>query len=177
MRTLLARTAAALTLGAILVAVCYCFVDRPVAWFVHAHGSFLHGFMRWPPLVSDWLKAVTLPAVVLVVLWWVWRPGGRFQTVLLAVSANLVVTTLLKQLLKWSFGRYWPETWKHDNPSLIVNGAYGFHPFQTGTAYESFPSGHAASSVPCCRSCGSAIRDGDGYTRWPAAGSAWHWWA
>jgi membrane-associated phospholipid phosphatase len=63
---------------------------------------------------------------------------------LLAISANLVVTNLLKQLLKWSFGRYWPETWHYNNPSLIGNGAYGFQPFHHGAAYESFPSGHAA---------------------------------
>ena len=41
-------------------------------------------------------------------------------------------------------GRYWPETWFHDNPSLIGNGTYGFHPFQTGDDIGSFPSGHAA---------------------------------
>jgi membrane-associated phospholipid phosphatase len=66
------------------------------------------------------------------------------QTVLLAISANLIVTSALKQILKWSFGRYWPETWTEGNPSLIGNGAYGFHPFHFGTRYESFPSGHAA---------------------------------
>ena len=144
MRTLLTKTAVALILGVILVVICYYFVDRPVAWFVHDHGSFLHGFLQWPPLISNWLKTITPLAVILAVLWWAWKPGGRLQTVLLAISANLIVTTVLKQLLKWGFGRYWPETWKHNNPSLIGNGVYGFHPFQHGTAYESFPSGHAA---------------------------------
>jgi membrane-associated phospholipid phosphatase len=41
-------------------------------------------------------------------------------------------------------GRYWPETWTHDNPSLIGTGTYGFHPFQRGDDVGSFPSGHAA---------------------------------
>ena len=41
------------------------------------------------------------------------------------------------------FGRYWPETWRHDNPSLIGTGTYGFHPFQRGDDVGSFPSGHA----------------------------------
>ena len=31
--------------------------------------------------------------------------------------------------LAYAFGRYWPDTWVHDNPSLIRDGAYGFHPF------------------------------------------------
>jgi membrane-associated phospholipid phosphatase len=42
------------------------------------------------------------------------------------------------------FGRYWPETWSNNNPSLIGNGTYGFHPFQGGDDIGSFPSGHAA---------------------------------
>jgi membrane-associated phospholipid phosphatase len=37
----------------------------------------------------------------------------------------------------------WPETWTHDNPSLIATGTYGFHSFQCGDDIGSFPSGHA----------------------------------
>ena len=144
MRTLLGKTAVALILTIILVVVCYHFVDRPVAWFVHDHGQFMHDFLRWPPLVSDYLKDCAAPAILLVVVWCIWKPGGRLQTGLLAISANVIVTTVLKQLLKWSCGRYWPDTWTHNNPSLIRSGDYGFHPFHYGPAYGSFPSGHAA---------------------------------
>jgi membrane-associated phospholipid phosphatase len=143
-RTLASRTAIALILGIVLVVVCYYFVDRPVARFVHDHGWFPCWLLDWPPLISHCLKVVALSAVILVVLWWAWKPGGRFQTVLLAISANLVVTIVLKQFLKWGCGRYWPETREGDNPSFIGSGAYGFHPFHAGAAYESFPSGHAA---------------------------------
>jgi membrane-associated phospholipid phosphatase len=41
-------------------------------------------------------------------------------------------------------GRYWPETWFDNNPSLIGTGTYGFHPFESGDDTGSFPSGHAA---------------------------------
>ena len=174
-RTPVARTAVALILGAVLVLICYYWVDRPVARFVHDHGSFLSGFLQWPPLISNWLKSIAPLAIVLAVLWWVWRPG-RLQTVLLAISANLVVTVVLKQFLKWCCGRYWPETWAHDNPSLIGSGAYGFHPFQHGTAYDSFPSGHAA--VTCCvlSILWLSYPDGDGCMRSSAGPSAWRWW-
>jgi membrane-associated phospholipid phosphatase len=143
-KSFLTRTAIALILGIALVVVCYFFVDRPVAWFVHTQGLDQHGFLRWPTLVSDWLKKGAPPAILFILLWWLWKPGGRLQSVLLAVSASLIVTTVLKQFLKWGCGRYWPETWKKENPSLIGSGAYGFHPFHGGVAYESFPSGHAA---------------------------------
>jgi len=46
--------------------------------------------------------------------------------------------------LKFAFGRAWPETFYHGNPSLLSDGIYGFFPFHGATAYGSFPSGHAA---------------------------------
>ncbi len=45
------------------------------------------------------------------------------------------------------FGRDWPETWIDNNPSLIRDGAYGFHPFHGNSAYGSFPSGHTARTL------------------------------
>jgi membrane-associated phospholipid phosphatase len=41
-------------------------------------------------------------------------------------------------------GRYWPETWHDNNPSLISTGAYGFRWFALGDDTGSFPSGHSA---------------------------------
>ena len=143
-RTLAAKTAIALLVGTILVVICYFFVDRPMAWFVHDQCCWSEEVLRWPPLISEWLKNAAILVMMPIVLWWVWKPGGRLQTILLALSATCLVTTLLKQMLKWTAGRYWPETWKHHNPSLIGTGDYGFHPFHFGVAYESFPSGHAA---------------------------------
>ena len=143
-RTLAAKTAIALLVGTILVVICYFFVDRPTAWFIHDHRSWPLELWRWPPLVSEWLKHAVVLAVLPLVLWWAWGPGGRLQTTLLAVCATTIITTILKQLMKWTAGRYWPETWNHNNPSLIGSGDYGFHPFHYGQAYDSFPSGHAA---------------------------------
>jgi membrane-associated phospholipid phosphatase len=134
----------ALILGAVLVVVCCFFVDRPVAWFAYNHRFFPSDLMQWPPRISNWLKVVAALVALPVVAWWAWKPHGRLQTVLLAIAANLVVTTIFKQLLKGAFGRYWPESWKPGYPSLIGSGEYGFHPFHYGGAYEAFPSGHAA---------------------------------
>jgi membrane-associated phospholipid phosphatase len=141
-RALLAA-AAVLSVGGLVVVLCYFFVDRQVAWFVQRH-HFPHWLLQWPPRISDWLKDGAAVAIGLAVLWWAWRPGGYLQRVLLAVSASLILTIALKSFLKWVSGRYWPLTWKGDNPSLIGSGDYGFHPFHYGVAYESFPSGHAA---------------------------------
>jgi membrane-associated phospholipid phosphatase len=143
-RRLVANTGIALLVGMVLVGICHLFVDRPTAWFVHDHRCWSADFWRWPPLVSEWLKNAAILTVMPLVLWWAWKPGGRLQTTLLAIGATCIVTGVLKQVLKCAAGRYWPESWTHHNPSLIGSGAYGFHPFHCGPAYESFPSGHAA---------------------------------
>jgi membrane-associated phospholipid phosphatase len=140
----LTRTIAALILGALLVAVCYFFVDWGVARFVHDHSVVTQDLGGWPEFLSDCLKDVAMAAILVVVLWRLWRRAGRLQTVLLAISVDLVVIYILKSLAKWTFGRTWPETWNLDWPSWIGAGVYGFHPFHSGPGYKSFPSGHAA---------------------------------
>ncbi len=51
---------------------------------------------------------------------------------------SLIVADDFRISLGDVFGRYWPETWTHDNPSLIGTGTYGFHPFQRGDDVGSF---------------------------------------
>ena len=67
----------------------------------------------------------------------------RWQKVLLVACISVIVADDFRISLGDVFGRYWPETWTHDNPSLIGTGTYGFHPFQRGDDVGSFPSGHA----------------------------------
>ena len=159
------QTAAALILGVILIAICYFFVDRPVAWFVHDHLSFFGRWVGLGPLASEVLKYFVAAAIVGVVLWRLWKPAGRLQTVLLVVAANVIVTYVLKNFFKWACGRYWPMTWQGSKPSLIATGAYGFNPFHVGPAYTAFPSGHAAlvfSIVSILWLCYPRLAVGDG---------------
>jgi membrane-associated phospholipid phosphatase len=133
-----------LLLGAVLVALCYYFVDRPVAQFVYETWSFPWKLLRWPAFISECSRAVGLIAIVLIALWRIWKPGGHLQTVLIAISVSLIVSTAIKQVLKIGFGRSWPGPWPYNKSSFIGTGTYGFHPFQIATEYTSFPSGHAA---------------------------------
>ena len=57
---------------------------------------------------------------------------------------SLLVADQFRTSLGDVCGRYWPETWFDNNPSLIGTGTYGFHPFAHGDDIGSFPSGHAA---------------------------------
>lgn len=144
---ILRRSAVALLLGAAAVVVCYFYVDRPVAFFVHKHELDRVDEWRWltepPPLVQSWSPLVLAALVVRRAL----GPWRRWQQVLAVACVSLIVADQARESLGDVCGRYWPETWHDDNPSLIKNGAYGFHPFQTGDDVGSFPSGHAARIV------------------------------
>jgi membrane-associated phospholipid phosphatase len=145
-RELVLRSAVAILVCAVLVAICYFFVDRPVAWFVHDHVPHWRPLV-WPTLVPPILVRLAPLAFVVAIVWRAWRPGNPGPLRLLALALSLIVAVAIKDQLKWVFGRYWPETWVMQNPSLIQDGAYGFHPFHEGIAYESFPSGH--TTVVC----------------------------
>jgi membrane-associated phospholipid phosphatase len=150
-RGLLRRSLIILFLCAGLVTVASFFVDKPVAYCVSDcqinrfkvfNEYELLKWLTYSPIV---LEAAAPLMIVLAVLLLAWRPLPRFERTLFAAAVNLLITLVLKDHLKFVFGRYWPDTWLHPpNPSLLRDGAYGFHLFHSGMAYASFPSGHTA---------------------------------
>lgn len=143
-KTLLRHSALGLLATAVLVTLAYFFVDRPVAYFVHDHEINQYDFLEWltyPAMVFNTLGP-TVAALAAIQL--AWKPLTRWQTTLFAASISIMVAVAFEYDLKCLFGRYWPETWVNNNPSLIQDNAYGFHLFHIGSAYGSFPSGHTA---------------------------------
>lgn len=142
-RALLRRTAVATAVCILAVLICYFWVDRPVAFFVYDHHINKIELFRWltypPPEVQNW--SALMLAVLMVRR--AWGPFLPWQRVLLVACISLIVADNFRISLGDVFGRYWPETWRHDNPSLIGTGTYGFHPFKRGDDIGSFPSGHA----------------------------------
>jgi membrane-associated phospholipid phosphatase len=57
---------------------------------------------------------------------------------------SVLATIIIKDQLKFVFGRTWPDTWGPGIVSFVRDDVYGFHFFQFGKSSESFPSGHAA---------------------------------
>src|SRR6266516_6580943 len=143
-RRLLFCTLVAIAACLAAVLVCYLWIDRPVAFFVYRHHINSIKIFRWltylPPEVQNWSP---LMLTVLMVRR-AWGPFARWQKVLLVACLSLIMADEFRMSLGDVFGRYWPETWSHDNPSLIGTGTYGFHTFKRGDDIGSFPSGHAA---------------------------------
>ncbi len=131
----------ALCIAAVLVY--YFWIDRPVAFFVYHHQINKFQVFRWltypPPELQTWSPLV----LTVLMVRRAWGPFVRWQKVLLVACLSLIVADEFRTSLGDVCGRYWPETWSNDNPSLIGNGRYGFHPFQRGDDIGSFPSGHA----------------------------------
>jgi len=125
------------------VFICYFSVDRSVAFFVYNNHINTIAIFRWltypPPEIQNWSALV----LTILVVRRAWGPFLRWQKVLLVACISLIVADNFRISLGDVFGRYWPETWTHDNPSLIGTGTYGFHSFQRGDDVGSFPSGHA----------------------------------
>ncbi|MGD9648712.1 MAG: phosphatase PAP2 family protein [Pirellulales bacterium] len=146
-RRLLARSIGAIAAGSLAVAVCYQWVDRPVALAVERYGTNQIAIFKLltepPPVIERFCPLVLAMLVVLRA----WRPFARWELTLLVACLCLIVADEFRESIGDLCGRYWPETWFDHNPSFIGTGAYGFHPWQAGDDVGSFPSGHAARVV------------------------------
>jgi membrane-associated phospholipid phosphatase len=135
-----------LALTAILIAISYQWLDRPIAFLAHEHVRSLGIFgplgRKVPELVPP-LAGLALIAVTIRTL--AKRPLSHFEATILLCGLSFFIAEGIKTYLKVAFGRTWPETWIYGNPSLIDDGVYGFNPFHGGFGYTSFPSGHTTA--------------------------------
>ncbi|QFU25408.1 phosphatase PAP2 family protein [Shewanella eurypsychrophilus] len=127
----------------VLIIISVNFWDRVIADMMHAQnysGTLLKLLSQVPALLE-----VIAAAFILSLLIKSYR--DRFTQLCIDLIAILLIASLVRIGAKAIFGRTWPETWIYtesgNNPSWIANGVEGFHPFASGLAYNSFPSGHA----------------------------------
>ena len=72
------------------------------------------------------------------------RRFSKLEATIAMCAISTLATTVIKDQLKFAFGRTWPDTWGPGIVSFVRDNVYGFHFFQSGKSFESFPSGHAA---------------------------------
>ena len=123
-------------------------VDRPVASFVHDHFRYL---VRGPVaelshFPNPLFLLALISSVILMLRMIFGRPLSWHQANIFVCSLGVVFAEIIKSILKFIFGRTWPETWVGNNPSFIRHDVYGFHFMHGGGAYQSFPSGHMAAA-------------------------------
>jgi len=143
------RWITALCVVFIAVAVSYYWLDRPIGLAMHQTVVVTGGNGWWRALTKIPNPLVPLAAVMVLLIGVKIarrRPLSRLQAVVFVAGLATVIAEVLKEELKFAFGRTWPESWTGTNPSFIRDGVYGFHPFHGGGAYNSFPSGHTATA-------------------------------
>jgi membrane-associated phospholipid phosphatase len=141
----LSKWVASFVLSAVLVVICYVWVDRPVALLAHEvyRLDLLALTGNRVPIVIAPVAAVAF--VVFAARALLNRPLPRPLLVIVLCALSYFVTEGLTLYLKGAAGRTWPESWMDGrNPSFVRDGVYGFFPFHSGAAYTSFPSGHTA---------------------------------
>ncbi|ANI21680.1 hypothetical protein AB870_25845 [Pandoraea faecigallinarum] len=127
----------------VLALVCIAWIDRPVVDFAHAHTQGTPWIQHVAELPAP-LFILAWPAFLIVGAVWLLRRTLPAWAITLWLAAGAVgVGSLAKQALKFVFGRTWPATWIHENPSYLRDGVFTFKFFGGGNAaYASFPSGH-----------------------------------
>ena len=129
----------------IAITIFYLYVDRDASMFFNSvrHTEF-YNFFFWMQYLSNILEyAVPLLYLYLFIMLF-FKRFYYFEEFIFAATTSLLVAVSLKNFFKHIFGRYWTETFTHNNLSLIKNDAYGFNFFHSGSAFDSFPSGHSA---------------------------------
>jgi membrane-associated phospholipid phosphatase len=123
-------------------------IDRPLALFAHNYFRFVvRGAVAELSYFPNPLFLVALVLSVILTLRMIFgRPLSWHQVNIFVCSLGVIFTEIIKNILKFIFGRTWPETWVDNNLSFIRDGVYGFHFMHGGSAYQSFPSGHMAAA-------------------------------
>jgi membrane-associated phospholipid phosphatase len=129
---------------ATVVLVSVQWIDRPIAlWIFDVFGG-----RRIPTQTADRIFSIPFVTTIVFVICGIIAITGRRFSKLEATIAMCAISTLastvIKDQLKFVFGRTWPDTWGPGIVSFVRDNVYGFHFFQSGKSFESFPSGHAA---------------------------------
>jgi membrane-associated phospholipid phosphatase len=146
-RRLLAHTAYSSAACAALVLLCYFYIDRPVALWVSAHPELAPNWLTASPDLIIAAVILSPLLVILVAIRRVWMPWRQWEQRLIVIAGSVMVIALVKELLKWVFGRPSPRTWIENTAFLVSQEGYEFHWFHGGKHYFAFPSGH--TSIAC----------------------------
>lgn len=136
---------AGLVLTAATVSVSFQWFDRPIALWVYDIFGRWHVSARVTD--SRIFSVSNITALVFAVCGLIAIMGRRFsklETVVAMGAISTLAAIIIKDQLKFAFGRTWPDTRGPGIVSFLRDGVYGFHYFQSGKSFELFPSGHAA---------------------------------
>jgi membrane-associated phospholipid phosphatase len=145
-RSVSVQATLAFCLSFALIALTYFFVDRQLASALRPHLAGIELFPWLTHIVDPLAPLASICAAIIAARALARGALTQREAALLRICCAVLIAAVLKEELKWVFGRTWPETYIKPipNPSYFGDGTYGFFPFNGGRAYASFPSGHTA---------------------------------
>jgi len=132
----------------VLVMVSYLYIDKPLAELMYRHFDIvLYEQIRQRLITtSQILHFLVLIFIILLILKkLIFDHLSKLQLTVLAIAINLIVTDNIKDVLKFAFGRYHLIMDVNNMHGWLQSSRQGFHFFNGGASYQSFPSGHAAA--------------------------------
>jgi membrane-associated phospholipid phosphatase len=129
----------------LLAAISVMWIDKPIA--ILMHDTFGSRYIPDAVVRSPGLSIPLASAIVFIVLGLSAIMGRKFSKLEISVllcDISVLAADVIKNQLKYVFGRTWPDSWDPQILSLIHDNVYGFNFFHYGRSFESFPSGHAA---------------------------------
>lgn len=128
-----------------LIWFCYHYVDQSISEIAYYDNWRRFAFLKWLTYLAPLFLILSLISIAYTTIRRCFQITiSKTEHTIFIASLNTLVTSQITPLLKFIFGRTWPATWIHNNPSWLQNHVYGFHFFHGGKAYASFPSGHTA---------------------------------
>src|SRR5438067_1124299 len=104
-----ARWAVAFVVTVVAVAISYQWLDRPIAYFMHAHFHNDPLFTQLTLIPEFFAPLAVLAFIVLGLRALMEKPLTRPESVTLLCALSLVIGAAIKNQLKIVFGRTWPE--------------------------------------------------------------------
>jgi membrane-associated phospholipid phosphatase len=128
----------------------YLWADRPIAIWIYGHEAHLAAKKQVELLGTIPNPVILLAVIVFFIVGFsqlAKRPITPFHQVALVCSTSVLAGEVIKDVLKWLFGRPSPEYWATNNDS--ADGSYGYHFqwFHGAEPFNSFPSGHMTAAA------------------------------
>jgi membrane-associated phospholipid phosphatase len=136
---------AGLLITVLLASISVVWFDRPIA--ILMHDTFGAWYFRDAVTHSPGSSIQLASAFIFVVFGLFAIMGRKFTRLEISVllcNISVLAADVIKNQLKYVFGRTWPDSWDPQILSYIHDNVYGFNFFHYGRSFESFPSGHAA---------------------------------
>lgn len=146
-KTLIKRFSWLLAPTVFLICFSYFYIDKTVAIWISQHQLRSIKLLKYCSQIPDAFIALVPCFYIITLSRFLSDKWASRDSKLLMFANTIAITQFWKVFFKFFFGRYWPETWINNNPSLILNNAYGFNFFHKGDNFGAFPSGHAATLV------------------------------